>query len=105
MSMREGNTSTNICCQYGFKSKTQSERLPKNYLTWLIIQFVDKKEGVFCLSISDKGLITPCTADDEHVHLADSGNKAPYPVYNVRHMLHQMKLRKMGLEHFLVNAF
>lgn len=95
----------NICCQYGFKSKAQSERLLKNYFTWLITQFVDKKEGVFCLSVSDKGLITPCTVDDEHVHLADSGNKATSPLCTARHMLHQMKLREMDLKHFLVNVF
>lgn len=105
MSIGEANTSMNICCQYGFKSKTQSERLPKNYFTWLITQFVDKKEGVFCLSVSDKGLITPRTVDDEHVHLADSGNKAASPLYTARHMLHQMKFREMDLKHFLVTAF
>lgn len=103
--IREGNTSMNICCQYGFKSQMQSERLPKNYFTWLITQFVDKKEGVFCLSLSDKGLITPCTVDDEHVHLADSGNKAASSLCTARHMLHQMKLREMDFKQFLVNAF
>lgn len=83
----------------------QSERLRKNYFTWLITQFVDKKEGMFCLSVSDKLLITPCTVDDEHVHLADSGNKAASPLCTARHVPHQMKLLEMDLKHFLVNAF
>lgn len=60
---------------------------------------------MFCLSVSDKGLIIPCTAGDEHVHLADSGNNTASPLCTARHMLHQMKLREMDLKHFLVNAF
>lgn len=94
-----------ICCQYGFKSRLQSERLPKNYSAWPITQFVDKEEGVFCLSVSDKGLITPCTVDDEHVHLTDSSSKATSSLCSARPMLHQMKLWEMDLKHFLVNAF